>query len=87
MKTLEVSCCEKIESTNMAPTVSNVDKESKSLNVSSCEQTRSNNALSCTLLTMYNTEGRITLEGLNNLFWGNRMGGYTSGLRPTLSLW
>ena len=70
--TNEVSCCEKIESTNMASTVRNVDKESKSLNVSFCEQTRSNNTLSCTLLTMYNTEGRITLEGLDNLYDGIR---------------
>ena len=24
--------------------------------------------------------------GVEDCFWGNRMGGYTSGLRPTLSL-
>ena len=56
----------------MAPAIGNADKESKGLNVSSCEQTRSNNAFSSTLPTIYNTEGRTTLEGLNNLYDGIR---------------
>ena len=51
----EISCREKIESNNPAPTIGDADKVCNSSIVSSCEQTRSN-ALSSTSTPVNNTE-------------------------------
>ena len=64
--TNEVSCRENVESDDLALMIGDADRESKSSNVSSCEQTRSN-ALSTTSPTVYNTEKRIRPENQNNL--------------------
>ena len=45
--TNEVSCREKVESNNLAPTIGDADKEESASNVSSCEQVENSEVSAC----------------------------------------